>query len=103
MSHVGFKAARCLCEGILTVVIICIKKGWRSREKFPPICISFGRTTAENKHLMLLLCKWTDWVYSVGPVNAELDIVTLRDSRASGNLLIWAATGRSCTMASCII
>ena len=42
---------------------------------------SFGRTTAENKHLMLPLCKWADCVYSVGPVNAELDIVTLQDSR----------------------
>lgn len=42
---------------------------------------------------MLLLCKRADCVYSVGSVNAELDVVTLRDSRASGNLLIWAATG----------
>lgn len=54
---------------------------------------SFGRTTAENKHLMVLLCKWVDCVYSVGPVNAELDIVTLHDSRASGNLLIWFCYG----------
>lgn len=43
---------------------------------------------------MPLLCKWIDCVYSVGPVNAELDIVTLHDSRASGNLLIWAAMGQ---------
>lgn len=42
---------------------------------------------------MPLLCKWAYGVYSVGPVNAELGIVTLHDSRASRNLLILAAMG----------
>lgn len=36
-------------------------------------CILLGGAAAENKHLMLLLCKWVDCVYSAGPVSAELD------------------------------
>lgn len=57
---------------------------------------------------MPLLCKWAYGVYSVGPVNAELGIVTLHDSRASRNLLIlaamgWGGVGSCCTIASCII
>lgn len=52
-----------------------------------------GAQEPKNKHPMPLLCKWADGVYSVGPVNAELGIVTLHDSRASRNLLILAAMG----------
>lgn len=52
-----------------------------------------GAQEPKNKHPMPLLCKWAYGVYSVGPVNAELGIVTLYDSRASRNLLILAAMG----------
>lgn len=88
MSHVGIKHTICLCEGVSIMAIIYISKGRCSLEQFPQYAFFW-----ENHHLMLMLCKWVDCVYSVGPVNAELDIVTLHNSRASGNLLKWAATG----------